>query len=56
MLSIEEVKERLVDRNRTKVAELSGVKVVNIHRLMNGGNTSYLTMKKLSTYFESQNK
>ena len=51
MMTVEQVREEMKDRNITKVSELSGVSMGKIYRLMAGtGTPSYLTVFKLSEY------
>lgn len=53
MLTIEEIKERLKDRNIKAVARISGVHFNAIYRLVSGkSKPSYKTHEKLSEYLE----
>lgn len=53
MLTIEEIRSRLEDRNIKAVAERAGVHFNVIYRLMSGqSNPSYETLKRLSAYLE----
>lgn len=55
MLTIEQIKELLVDANLRRVAELSGVHEATIYRFMRENtNPSYQTVKALSDYLEDK--
>ncbi|HRV28836.1 MAG TPA: helix-turn-helix transcriptional regulator [Spirochaetia bacterium] len=50
MLTIEQIREKLADRNVTVVAEKTGIHRMTIYRLINGSMATYDTIKKLSDY------
>lgn len=54
MLTIEEIKQRLSDRNIKAVAEAIGVSRQTISNIKNGKNTTpaYQTVKAISDYLE----
>jgi len=55
MLTLDQILEKLKDRNLTKVASASGVNVNTLY-LLTGGRTidpTYRTIKKLSDYLEA---
>lgn len=56
MLTPEQVKDKLQDRNLVVVAEVSGIHINTIRKLHKGTATSpsYGTMEKISAYFENQ--
>jgi transcriptional regulator with XRE-family HTH domain len=55
MLTIEEIREKLQDRNLTKVAASIGITRVYLSAIANGKqlNPSYDIVKKLSDYLEA---
>lgn len=54
MLTLEEVRKRLSDRNLQKVADNSGLTyAVVYHAYTNGENVKHETVVKLSTYLEN---
>ena len=56
MMTPQQVREALKDRNLQKVAEGSGVAAATIYRFMSGtGRPTYETVKGLSDYLESRN-
>lgn len=55
MLTLEQIKDRLADRNLMAVSKASGVHSNALYRLMSGGTKpSYETVKKLSDYLEGR--
>jgi predicted transcriptional regulator len=56
MLTIEEIRKKLEDRNLRTVSERSGVTYLVVCRLANGEvqNPAYNTIKTLSDYLESK--
>lgn len=54
MLTVEQIRLRLRDRNLQKVAELTGVGYATILRLMRGRMASYTTLKRLADYLEER--
>lgn len=54
MLTLEEIREKLNDRNLAKVSRATGVGYNNLHGIANGtkNNPSYNVIKKLSDYLE----
>ena len=53
MLTLDEVRERLKDRNLMAVANSAGVHYNALYRLMKGGsNPSYKTVQKLIEYLQ----
>lgn len=55
MLSPEEIRERLKDRNIAKVAYYSGLSYGSVLRLSKGhDNPKYETVKKVSEYLERE--
>lgn len=55
MLTLDEIKELLQDRNIQKVANNAGVHPNVLYRIKNGAsNPSYETVKKISDYLEGQ--
>ena len=53
MLTIEQIRESLQDRNLTKVSDATGVSKATIYRICSGAeNPSYDAVKKLSDYIE----
>lgn len=53
MLTIEQIRERLADRNLHQVAERAGIHRHTLYRIANGTTSStYETIKKLSDYLE----
>ena len=55
MLTLDEIKEQLTDRNIKQVASKAGVHQNAVYRLMRGqSNPSYETVKKLSNYLEGK--
>jgi len=56
MYTIDQVKDRLADRNLKAVAEKSGVHYNTLYRLMSSDspNPHYETMKKLIEYLDNQ--
>jgi hypothetical protein len=55
MLSLEQIIEKLQDRNLTEVSRRTGLAVPTVWRIANGqaGNVGYITVKKLSDYLEA---
>jgi transcriptional regulator with XRE-family HTH domain len=55
MLSLEQVLEKLRDRNLTKVAKGSGLSPTTVHKIFKGQSVdvSYQSVKKLSDYLEA---
>lgn len=54
MLTIEQIKKQLDDRNLHQVAERIGVHRHTVYRIVNGTTVpSYDTLKKLSDYLEA---
>jgi len=53
MLSLEEIRERLKDRNMAEVARKTGISHITVWKLRSGAqdNFSYATIKALSDYF-----
>lgn len=56
MLSLEQIIEKLSDRNLTEVSRRTNLAVPTVWRIANNqaGNVGYTTIKKLSDYLESQ--
>lgn len=54
MLTKEQIKHLLSDRQLNKVAELAGVAEITIYRFVKTNKASYDTLKKLSDYLEGQ--
>lgn len=55
MLTLEQVREQLTDRNLKAVAEKAGVHYNAVYRFMNGqSNPSYETVRKLCDYLEGK--
>lgn len=54
MLTLEEVKERLSDRNLKEVARRTGISYANLYAISTGRrcNPTYKVMVKLSDYLE----
>jgi len=53
MYTIEEIQERLKDRNLMAIARNTGISHVTIWKIANGAkNCNYLVIKKLSDYFK----
>lgn len=51
ILSAEEIKRRLQDRNLTKVSKASGISRPTLYLMMKqGANPKYTTMEKISAY------
>ena len=57
MLTLEQVIEKLQDRNVRHVARMTGISYSALCRVRNGQSkmVSYEIVKKLSDYFEAQN-
>lgn len=57
MLTIEEVRERLADRNLKEVARRTGIGYANLHAIATGRreNPSYKVMIKICKYLAEQN-
>lgn len=54
MLTLDQVREKLKDRNLKKVAETCGIHYNCIYRFMNGkSNPSYDTVQKLVSHIEA---
>lgn len=55
MLTLDEIRSQLTDRNLKAVAEKSGVHYNAVYRFMNGqSNPSYETVRKLCQYLEAK--
>jgi len=55
MLSLEVIKEKLQDRNISKVAKGAGLSTYTIWKIQKGeGGVNYATVEKLSNYFEER--
>ena len=54
MMTLEEIRTRLRDRNLRRVAELTGLGYATILRLMRGHMASYGTLKRLAAYLEER--
>ena len=55
MLNVEQVKEKLKDRNITVIAQETGVSRQTIYNMVNGVSTPSLeTLTALSSYFEEE--
>lgn len=54
MLTKEQIKRLLSDRQLNKVAELAGIAEITIYRFVKTNKASYDTLKKLSDYLEGQ--
>lgn len=54
MLTKEQIKRLLNDRQLNKVAENAGIAEITIYRFFRSGKGSYDTVKKLSDYLEGQ--
>jgi predicted transcriptional regulator len=52
MLSIDKIRESLLDRNIREVAKRSGVSEASIYRMLRGQDIKVSTLKKLSCYLE----
>ena len=52
MLSIDKIRESLLDRNIREVAKRSGVSEASIYRMLRGRDTKVSTLEKLSCYLE----
>lgn len=50
MLTLEEIKNRLADRNLKAVAERAGVSYFTVRRASEGGDIKYTAAKALSDY------
>lgn len=51
MMTLEQIKEKLKDRNLTAVAEATGINKHTIYRFMNGQpNPAYETVRRLAEY------
>lgn len=56
MMTPEQIKAELADRNLKKVAEASGVSPATLYRFMSSGaRPTYETVKALSDYLENKN-
>jgi hypothetical protein len=53
MLTIEQIVERLKDRNLTKVTAAVGLSYPVVHKIANGGTGNYDSVKALSDYLEA---
>ncbi len=54
MLTLDQIRERLRDRNIKAVSEKAGVHYNAVYRFMNGqSNPSYETVRKLCDYLEA---
>lgn len=55
MLTIEEIREKLKDRNLMKVHKATGVGYSNLHGIANGqrSNPTYKVLSALSNYLEN---
>ena len=55
MLTLEEIRERLKDRNLKKVSEHLDMHYATLTRIANGGitNPTYETVEKISNYLET---
>lgn len=56
MLTLDEVRKKLQDRNLAEVARRTAIGYVNLHRIKTGKNEnpSYQTMLTLSNYLEGK--
>jgi predicted transcriptional regulator len=56
MLTLDEIKRRLADRNLSEVARQSGVYYITLTNIMSGATADpkYSTLKALSDYLEAQ--
>ncbi len=56
MLTIEEIRERLIDRRLAMIAEVTGIHYATIQAIRNGKvtNPSYETVKALSDYLQGK--
>lgn len=55
MLTVEEIKQKLEDRNVQVVARKTGIHFNTIHRLQHGSTRpSYATLERLSEYLEAK--
>lgn len=56
MLTIEEIREKLLDRRLQMLADATGIHYATIQAIRNGRvtNPSYETIKALSDYFEGK--
>lgn len=52
MLTIEEIRERLADRNLAEVARRSGVPYHTIRRIMAGEDARYKAIRAISDYLK----
>jgi len=52
MLTIEQIRKRMQDRNIKAVAEAIGVHQQSLYRIMAGSEPSYRVLKLLSDYLE----
>lgn len=52
MLTIEQIRKRLADRNLAAVAEKIGIHHQSLYRIMKGAEPSYRVAKALSDYLE----
>ena len=53
MLTLDQIREALKDRNRSAVARNAGIHPATVQRLMNGSMVSYAVYEKLTKYLES---
>ena len=55
MLTIEEILNKLKDRNLSKVADLAGISQATLYKITSGRSieVSYSVVKKLSDYLEN---
>lgn len=58
MLTLEEIKERLSDRNLREVSKRTGVGYANLHAIKAGirSNPTYSVLKPLSDYLEGKHE
>lgn len=58
LLTVEEIREKLVDRNLKKTSAKANVNYKSLLFLFNGkiNNPDYETVKKLSFYFQKENQ
>jgi len=53
MLTLEQIKEKMKDRKTTVVAEAVGLHVNTIYRFLEGRDSRYSTLEKISNYLEA---
>lgn len=57
MMTLEQIKQRLIPMNLKAVASQCGVHYNALYRMMNGGTEpKYSTVQKVSAWLEAQNK